>query len=55
MPFRALGAWANVYRVKDKGFSANTGVEMRNIKVYGWYNGQWEDQEQYFGCGLQLL
>ena len=40
--FRALGAWANVYRVKDKGFSANTGVEMRNIKVYGWYNGQWE-------------
>lgn len=42
VPFRALGAWANVYRVKDKGFSANTGVEMRNIKVYGWYNGQWE-------------
>ena len=40
--FRALGAWANVYRVKDSGFSANTGVEMRNIKVYGWYNGQWE-------------
>ena len=40
--FRALGAWANVYRVKDKGFSSNTGVEMRNIKVYGWYNGQWE-------------
>ena len=40
--FRALGARANVYRVKDKGFSANTGVEMRNIKVYGWYNGQWE-------------
>ena len=40
--FRALGAWANVYRVKDKGFSTNTGVEMRNIKVYGWYNGQWE-------------
>lgn len=42
VPFRALGAWGNVYRVKDKGFSANTGVEMRNIKVYGWYNGQWE-------------
>lgn len=42
VPFRALGAWANVYRVKDKGFSSNTGVEMRNIKVYGWYNGQWE-------------
>ncbi len=40
--FRALGAWANVYRVKNTGFSANTGVEMRNIKVYGWYNGQWE-------------
>lgn len=40
--FRALGAWANVYRVKDSGFSSNTGVEMRNIKVYGWYNGQWE-------------
>lgn len=40
--FRALGAWANVYRVKNSGFSANTGVEMRNIKVYGWYNGQWE-------------
>lgn len=40
--FRALGAWANIYRVKNKGFSANTGVEMRNIKVYGWYNGQWE-------------
>lgn len=42
VPFRALGAWANVYRVKNSGFSANTGVEMRNIKVYGWYNGQWE-------------
>ena len=42
VPFRALGAWANVYRVKDSGFSENTGVEMRNIKVYGWYNGQWE-------------
>ena len=42
VPFRALGAWSNVYRVKDSGFSANTGVEMRNIKVYGWYNGQWE-------------
>lgn len=40
--FRALGAWANVYRVKNSGFSVNTGVEMRNIKVYGWYNGQWE-------------
>ena len=40
--FRALGAWANVYRVKNTGFSSNTGVEMRNIKVYGWYNGQWE-------------
>ena len=40
--FKALGAWANVYRVKNSGFSANTGVEMRNIKVYGWYNGQWE-------------
>lgn len=40
--FKALGAWANVYRVKDSGFSSNTGVEMRNIKVYGWYNGQWE-------------
>ena len=40
--FKALGAWANVYRVKNTGFSANTGVEMRNIKVYGWYNGQWE-------------
>ena len=40
--FRALGAWSNIYRVKDSGFSSNTGVEMRNIKVYGWYNGQWE-------------
>ena len=40
--FKALGAWSNVYRVKDSGFSTNTGVEMRNIKVYGWYNGQWE-------------
>ena len=40
--FRALGAWSNVYRVKNSGFSSNTGVEMRNIKVYGWYNGQWE-------------
>lgn len=40
--FKALGAWSNVYRVKNSGFSANTGVEMRNIKVYGWYNGQWE-------------
>ena len=40
--FKALGAWSNVYRVKNTGFSSNTGVEMRNIKVYGWYNGQWE-------------
>ena len=40
--FRALGAWSNVYRVKNTSFSTNTGVEMRNIKVYGWYNGQWE-------------
>ena len=40
--FRALGAWSNVYRVKNTSFSSNTGVEMRNIKVYGWYNGQWE-------------
>ena len=40
--FKALGAWSNVYRVKNSGFSSNTGVEMRNIKVYGWYNGQWE-------------
>lgn len=42
VPFRALGAWSNVYRVKDTSFTQNTGVEMRNIKVYGWYNGQWE-------------
>ena len=40
--FRALGAWSNVYRVKDTSFTQNTGVEMRNIKVYGWYNDQWE-------------
>jgi hypothetical protein len=41
--FQALGAWSNVYRVDGTTFTQNTGVEMRNIKVYGWYNGQWEE------------
>ena len=40
--FRALGCWSNVYRVEGTPFSQNTGVEMKDIKVYGWYNGQWE-------------
>lgn len=41
-PFRALGCWSNVYRVEGTPFSQNTGVEMKDIKVYGWYNGKWE-------------
>lgn len=41
-PFQALGCWANIYRVEGTSFTQNTGVEMRDIKVYGWYNGSWE-------------
>ena len=41
-PFQALGCWSNVYRVEGTSFTQNTGVEMKDIKVYGWYNGQWE-------------
>ena len=41
-PFQALGCWSNVYRVEDTPFTQNTGVEMKDIKVYGWYNGAWE-------------
>ena len=40
--FQALGCWSNVYRVEGTPFSQNTGVEMKDIKVYGWYNGAWE-------------
>ena len=40
--FKALGCWSNVYRVEGTPFSQNTGVEMKDIKVYGWYNGVWE-------------
>ena len=40
--FKALGCWSNIYRVEGTPFSTNTGVEMKDIKVYGWYNGQWE-------------
>lgn len=40
--FQALGCWSNVYRVEGTPFSQNTGVEMKDIKVYGWYNGKWE-------------
>lgn len=41
-PFSALGCWSNIYRVEGTPFTSNTGVEMKDIKVYGWYNGQWE-------------
>lgn len=41
-PFKALGCWSNVYRVEGTPFTQNTGVEMKDIKVYGWYNGAWE-------------
>lgn len=41
-PFQALGCWANIYRVEGTPFTQNTGVEMKDIKVYGWYNGNWE-------------
>ena len=41
-PFKALGCWSNVYRVEGTSFTQNTGVEMKDIKVYGWYNGAWE-------------
>lgn len=40
--FKALGCWSNVYRVEGTPFTQNTGVEMKDIKVYGWYNGAWE-------------
>ena len=40
--FQALGCWSNVYRVEGTPFTQNTGVEMKDIKVYGWYNGKWE-------------
>ena len=40
--FQALGCWSNIYRVEGTPFTQNTGVEMKDIKVYGWYNGQWE-------------
>lgn len=41
-PFKALGCWSNVYRVEGTPFTQNTGVEMKDIKVYGWYNSAWE-------------
>lgn len=40
--FQALGCWSNIYRVEGTSFTQNTGVEMKDIKVYGWYNGVWE-------------
>lgn len=40
--FQALGCWSNVYRVEGTPFTQNTGVEMKDIKVYGWHNGKWE-------------
>lgn len=40
--FQALGCWSNIYRVEGTPFTQNTGVEMKDIKVYGWYNGAWE-------------
>lgn len=40
--FQALGCWSNIYRVEGTPFTQNTGVEMKDIKVYGWYNGKWE-------------
>ena len=40
--FQALGCWSNIYRVEGTPFTQNTAVEMKDIKVYGWYNGRWE-------------
>lgn len=40
--FQALGCWSNIYRVEGTSFTKNTAVEMKDIKVYGWYNGAWE-------------
>lgn len=40
--FQALGCWSNIYRVEGTSFTQNTAVEMKDIKVYGWYNGTWE-------------
>ena len=40
--FQALGCWSSIYRVEGTSFTQNTAVEMKDIKVYGWYNGQWE-------------
>ena len=41
-PYKALGCWSNVYRVEGTTYTQNTGVEMKDIKVYGWYNSAWE-------------
>lgn len=40
--FQALGCWSNIYRVEGAPFTQNTAVEMKDIKVYGWYSGAWE-------------
>lgn len=37
----AFGGWAQIYRVDGTPFTQNTGVEMKNYKVFGWKNGQW--------------
>ena len=37
----AFGGWAQVYRVDGTPFTQNTGVEIKDYKVYGWKNGQW--------------
>lgn len=41
-PFQALGCWSNIYRVEGTPFTQNTAIEMKDVKVYGWYNGAWE-------------
>lgn len=37
----AFGGWAQIYRVEGTPFTQNTGVEIKDYKVYGWKNGQW--------------
>ena len=39
--WKAFCGWAQIYRVNGTPFTQNTGVEMKDYKVYGWKNNQW--------------
>lgn len=38
---QSLGCWASIYRVEGSPFAQNTGVEMKDIKVFGWDGSKW--------------